>query len=312
MTWISADVQDVLQRRLSNPDIVHIERAAGGSGLTPSQCWAVASEITEAAPTHPLLAAVLKDARVPEGALEQWLLLHAALIAVPRLSALRVTDRVRQLLCGEFISLAAADGDALRNMPSGRSRFVGLAKMVTLRRFPAGQFDWDVSGISRSDLMQIAPRDLPRTISFMVRRMRALKPVFFSHLSPRRPHRHLLETEANRSYFQMAAAMMLQPEIRGFAACSWFRSPATHRVSPHLAWLSEVFIENGGLVVEAGAEDPNGGVLHRSATRRRLFEAGRFKPTRGLVLWPRQAMIAWANAHPELGESTPKPGHRAE
>jgi hypothetical protein len=101
----------------------------------------------------------------------------------------------------------------------------------------------------------------------------------------------------------MAKALALQPQVKGFGACSWFRSPGTHRVSPHLAWLSRVFVENGGLVLEAGPDDPNGGVLHRSATRRQLYERGEFKPTKGLVLWPRDAMIAWAAAHPELEAS---------
>jgi hypothetical protein len=98
----------------------------------------------------------------------------------------------------------------------------------------------------------------------------------------------------------MAQALEMQPEVLGFAACSWFRSPATHRVSPHLAWVSTVFVENGGLVAEAGRDDPDSGVLARSATRRALYEAGTFTPTRGLVMWPRASMIAWARRHPEL------------
>jgi hypothetical protein len=130
--------------------------------------------------------------------------------------------------------------------------------------------------------------------------MRGLKPVFFSHLNPRRANASLREDEALRSYFRMAEAMRQQPEIVGFAACSWFRSPDTHAVSPHLAWLSNVFLANGGLVVRAGRADPDCGVLYGSATRRALFTAGKFVPTEGLVLWPRRAMLAWAHAHPEL------------
>jgi hypothetical protein len=134
--------------------------------------------------------------------------------------------------------------------------------------------------------------------------MRGLGPVFFSHLNPRRATRSLREDDANRSYYRMARSLELQPSIRGFAACSWFRSPATHRVSPHLAWLSQVFLDNGGLVVESGLAEPDCGIFSRSETRKRLYESGKFIPTRGLVLWPRDSMIAWAAAHPEWAEDT--------
>jgi hypothetical protein len=152
----------------------------------------------------------------------------------------------------------------------------------------------------------VSPRNIPGTLSFVLLRMKGFGPVFFSHLNWRRPEVALSELEANRSYYRMAKALELQPHIKGFGACSWFRSPGTHRVSPHLTWLSRVFLENGGLVVEAGPDDPNGGVLYRSTTRRRLFEHGEFRPTKGLAMWPREAMIAWAAAHPELEESGPR------
>ena len=130
--------------------------------------------------------------------------------------------------------------------------------------------------------------------------MRRLRPVFFSHLNPMRKQTALSEREALRWYALMAEAMRLQADVRGFAACSWFRSPDTHAVSPHLAWLSDVFLSNGGIVVAAGPADPDCGVFHRSATRLRMYQAGRFKPTEGLVMWPRAAMLTWAAAHRDL------------
>jgi hypothetical protein len=302
--------REACETRLAQPDLAPLDRPLLSIGLNPGACWHAAQAISETTPNHPILQRA-KQTLIPsstaddDGALERWLLLHAALQALPRLQSLRVPWRVKSLFCEEYQHLATADGGALAKVRAGNARFAGLAKIATLRRFPAGQFDWEVSGVARSDVLAVSLRDLPKTLRFLGLRMGGLKPAFFSHLSPRRPNRSLLEDEANRSYFQMAKAMELQPEILGFAACSWFRSPATHAVSPHLAWMSRVFVENGGMVVEAGAADPDCGVLYRSATRRQLFESGVFKPTRGLVLWPRRAMIEWANAHPELGIADP-------
>ena len=63
-----------------------------------------------------------------------------------------------------------------------------------------------------------------------------------------------------------------------------------------------MFRDNGGLIVESGPASPDCGVFSRSETRKRLYESKKFKPTHGLVLWPRDAMIAWAAAHPEWAD----------
>ena len=203
-------------------------------------------------------------------------------------------------LCDEFAFMTTAAARDARYFAPGSHRFVRACKLVTLRRFPAGQFEWERSGVSRRDLLRVEPRSMARALATVAFRMGGLRPVFFSHLNPRRPNRSLSELEANRSYYLMALAMELQPEVRGFAACSWFRSPSTQAVSPRLAWISRVFLENGGVVVDSGRADPESGVFHRSETRRRLSREGRFTPRLGLVLWPRRAMLAWARAHPEL------------
>jgi hypothetical protein len=234
-------------------------------------------------------------------------LIEAALTNSDRIPLLRLPACIVRLIASELSFLATADEETFARYCAKPSRVERLWRIVTLQRFPAGQFEWEISGISRSDLVRVAPLTLPRVAWFCAFRMHGLRPVFFSHLNPRRPQQPLDEHEANRSYHRMARAMALQPEVRGFAACSWFRSPSTHRASPRLAWLSTVFIENGGLVVDAGRDSEDSGALARSATRRHLYETGKFVPRRGLVMWPRSAMIEWADAHPEFADQTDTP-----
>jgi hypothetical protein len=241
----------------------------------------------------------LRDGNLPA---DRRALLDAAIANAPQLPNLPVPESVKALIAEELSFMALADADTFRAHCARGDRYERLRRIATLQRFPAGQFEWEVSGISRRDVVGVGLRALPRVLWFIARQLGGLGPVFFSHLNPRRPHRSLLELEANRSYYRMARALELQPHVRGFGACSWFRSPATHRVSPHLAWLSAVVVDNGGLVVESGPERADSGVLARSSTRRALYETGRFKPTRGLVIWPRDAMIAWARRHPELAD----------
>lgn len=296
--------EDALQRQ----DLAATARLLEREGVTSEHAVQLAQAVTEDpathAPIHALKRTLMEASSVRDrAALERVILIYAALDALPKLSSIPVSAEVKQLFCEEFRFYASEPGGPVAAFEAGRAGFTGMCKLATLRRFPAGQFHWEVSGISRSDVMRVALYRLPSTLAFILFRMRGLQPVFFSHLNPRRKNQSLLEHEANRSYYRMAKALEQQPHIKGFGACSWFRSPGTHRVSPHLAWLSRVFLENGGVVVESGPDDPNNGALGRSETRRRLYEAGKFKPTRGLVLWPRDAMLAWAAAHPEFGPS---------
>jgi hypothetical protein len=76
-------------------------------------------------------------------------------------------------------------------------------------------------------------------------------------------------------------------------------------ISPHLKWLNDVFLQNGGYVFPLGPADINSGVLHRSPERQQAYDAGTFKPTEAMVVWPRQAMLAWASGHEELRDDRP-------
>lgn len=238
---------------------------------------------------------------VDGGAFERMLIVAAALDAVDRLVHLPIDDRVRDLFCQNF-QLYAATPERLPETPDlGRSSFIAMARIATLSRFPAGQLDWEVSGIPQSWLFKVPKRSLPRLAASIVFELRGLQPTFFSHVNPNRRNQGLLlERESLRSYHRMACSMERQPHIRGLITASWLHSPDTFAVSPHLAWLNEVFLENGGHVVPLGPVHPDSGVMHRSPERRQAYEAGTFTPTEALVIWPRAAMLAWAAAREDL------------
>jgi hypothetical protein len=184
------------------------------------------------------------------------------------------------------------------------NRFVALCKIATVRRFPAGQFDWERSGLPRAWLPRIRPVSaLTRILSMVTVQWRAFSPAFFIHLAVTYPVRALLEREALKSYHRMARSMALQPDVHGLIASSWLHSPDTFTISPHLAWLNSVFTDNGAVVATMGAAPPDCGVLAQSVERERAFAEGRFTPTIGLIIWPRREMLAWAAAHPELDEA---------
>jgi hypothetical protein len=284
-----------------------IREALASAGTTEEACVALVSAVTEQRHTRQPLADI-RDALagrgvdVGQGAFERFLLTATARRSRERLDAQPVAAAVKAFCRDAF------DGFASPRRPFDlwHGSFPALCKVASLRRYPAGQFDWEPSGLPRSWIPLIRPVSaLVRTLAWVGSPpTRGFGPVFFIHMGTRGRNYALIELVALRSYHRMAQSLALQPRIKGLLASSWLHSPDTFAVSPHLAWLNRVFLEHGAIVGTMGPADPGCGVLHRSPERRRAHEEGRFRPTLGLVIWPRDAMLAWARAHPELESSS--------
>lgn len=286
---------------LADPQCRTALEALAAARIGEDACVAEISRLTEAPESQTRfgeIRAALNDAApVAPGAFERAALLLTAMRATGQIEDLPVAPGVKRRIAAIFnlfptISLG---------LKPGRDRFVALAKIASLRRFPAGLFDWESSGLPRSWLPRIRPASqLARTVALVGGRWRGFGPVFFAHLTVCRPVRALLQRDAESCYYLMAKSLELQPDVKGFVTSSWFFSADTFRVTPHLAWLNEVFRANGGIVATMGRAEPDCGVLARSPERQRAFEEGRFTPTLGLIVWPREEMIAWAARRPDL------------
>jgi hypothetical protein len=189
------------------------------------------------------------------------------------------------------------------SMTAGSYHFNRAAKMATLRRFPAGPMEWEVSGIPRSFFLQAAfPANL-RFLAFVIFRLRGRAPCFFMHVAPSPRNRALsVPKEVLRSYYRMARSLQLQPGVRAFLAHAWFHDPAAVRDYPHLEVLSRPYVNHGGLITLLGPAPPSSGVLEGNAQRSADYLAGRVQYRYGFAIWPRDAAIQWADAHPELGD----------
>jgi hypothetical protein len=287
---------------LTEPAFAAIASALARRGSSLDRCVTYVSGVTGRPETVQPLAAIKADLEcsgldLADARFERYVLTSAALRSIERLDQAPLSASVKALCC-----------DLYARLPQRRSRldlahhsFVELSKIATLRRFPAGQFDWEPSGLPRSWLPKIRPMPaLYRTLHVIATRMRRFGPAFFIHTGVGGKNYVLLEREAERSYYRMAQSMALQPRTIGLITASWLFSPDTFAISPHLAWLNRVFRENGAVLATMGPADPDCGVLHRSPERKRAYDEGRLKPTLGLVIWPRDEMLAWAGTRRDL------------
>ena len=306
LTTLIEEARESCWESLRQPDLVAVEKALKHSGTSPDDCAALVRSVADGGARQ---AVVKLKQNVPSfgdgsgGELERFLLIQAALRTIDDVPELPVSTDVKRLFCDAFRYFARVPNKRSRSsFEAGRSSFVSMCKIATLKRFPAGEYEWEVSGLPRSWLLRIQRNALPR-VALFVARAKGFSPLFYPHLGVLRPKRIMLvESEINRSYYRMAQSLAMQPGVKGLIASAWFFSPDISRVSPHLAWLAQFFLDNGGIVANMGAAGPEAsGVLSRSNKRKELYQAGQLHPTLGLVLWPRKQMLRWAAAHPEYG-----------
>jgi hypothetical protein len=244
-----------------------------------------------------LCASIPSDAG--RNAVERTLLLLASQHAVAQVPGLAVSDSVKGLFADEFQFFANPPAAWVGCFQADDVRYREMVRVATLRRFPAGQFQWEVSGFSRSWVAKA--RQPWRVLGYVLGRMGGFAPLLELHLNARRKNRLiLLEKEAGISYYRAARAVEMQPAVRGLMMGSWLFCESTARITPRLAWLRRTPQSAGALIVELGPAPTDSGFLTGSEERRKLYEQGVYRPNLACVLWPRKPLIEWADQHPEF------------
>ena len=306
---VASEIASALDRcrdALDAPELRERADVLGSRGLTESDCVSlierVGSDSGSAQGIADLRDSVPADQR-HSAALERYLLLLTVRRYGTRLARLRMGEGVLRCVAEELRFLAFPSGQDAAKLLAPLDGFTAMAKVVTLRRFPAGQLHFELSGIPFSWFTRIGPARLTKVLLFLAAHGRARRPFFFHHLAWRRKNRLFLsEIEQNRSYYRMAQSLALHGEVKGLLTESWLHSPETFRVSPHLAWLNRPFLEHGGLIVVLGEASEASGVFSGSQDRKKRFDDGQFRPTTAMAIWPRAAMLDWAMDHPEFGD----------
>ena len=297
---------DILQRALDE-HLWDVAEAVCRVGLSEEDCISLVQTANESGTSRRPIGALKNTisqmgADCANGAVEKLLLTRAALQSLATLSSAPVSEPVKQRLCGVFHDMARPAEAEQSKFTASHAHFGAMCKFATLRRFPAGEYDWDETGVPRSYFLRVDRRNILRLLHFVVTRLGGLGPVFYLHVGLYRSQGSFTREEHDRAYWRVAQALKLQPQIRGCMGAPWFCSPDVIPVSPHLAWIRENYLARGALVLRLGPPDPTSGALGKSETRRRAYKAGTYTPTKSVMLWPRDAIVAWADAHPELGE----------
>lgn len=174
----------------------------------------------------------------------------------------------------------------------------GQVHVLTLlgRLIPLGVWHGDVYELTYGALLRLKPGSVPRFAKYMTWPRKAVGPVLRLYLPPQ-PNRHITAEDYVSAHFIAAELMRANPRIRALFQSTWYLDPKVAEVSPHLAFLSRFAMSYGSIIGKVGTDDE---VVReatwKSGARRRLYEAGRYAPTRYYRLWPRDLLLRWADA----------------
>jgi hypothetical protein len=103
--------------------------------------------------------------------------------------------------------------------------------------------------------------------------------------------------EGHIRFFNTVAKIMEMDEtMMGWVGNSWFYDPKLEKISPKLAYLRRIPLENGARDFYRGTNDSaKKHALVKSPTRKRLFKEGKYLPVNYMIIWPRRELLEWAD-----------------
>jgi hypothetical protein len=227
-----------------------------------------------------------------EARLLRHVVLSAFCHAAPYLAAAAAVDAAVRQAC-YILQSVAADPSSVPDNAFSDEACAELARLVSLRRFAAGQQSLDFMPIPRAWCLKIHPRDLP---AFAAGALRLRGQVIIPHICHWRANRFFIsERENERSMLIVADVLRARPALRGVVYSSWLFDPAITACSPNLAWLGAMVVDGGASLFDAGPAIDGAGFAAGSASRRADVARGVLKPRETIVLWPRDRVLAWAD-----------------
>lgn len=169
--------------------------------------------------------------------------------------------------------------------------------LASLRLFAAGSQLIDVRcGIPRSVIFAEGKLQAPGRL-LVFSRLGGFNPYFEIHT-----HKFNLdqfhEAGWEECYRCCAELYGLFPKSLGMFGSSWFFDPALESISPRLNYLRSTPIAGGAkLMFYSEGGDAIANSLATSVSRRQLFGEKKYMPKNYLLVWGREAQIAWAKTN---------------
>jgi hypothetical protein len=99
------------------------------------------------------------------------------------------------------------------------------------------------------------------------------------------------------TFREIADLLEINPHMRGLVVTGWLYDPQLATVSPRLTYLREVPMSGGARLIRIGTGPHDiSRATEKSATRRALYEEGKYIPVSYSIVWDRDDLIRWVKA----------------
>jgi len=120
--------------------------------------------------------------------------------------------------------------------------------------------------------------------------------LYETHNEDRRTNPHFLEQGWRELYQEMAERLEGEPHIAGVFAASWFWDPRIAEISPKFAYLRALPESGGASFYFLREDNTSNHVALQNKKRKRLYDEGKYIPSSYVMIWPRSALLQWANS----------------
>lgn len=112
-------------------------------------------------------------------------------------------------------------------------------------------------------------------------------------------------------FLRLADLLERRPHMKGvFVGGGWLYDPQLPHVSPRLAYHLGLTLPNGARTFFYAWDTQDSYAFVKSATRRRLFKEGKYRPALYVLIWPRKPLLKWAEKYRRRAEE-PDAGRRS-
>jgi hypothetical protein len=167
--------------------------------------------------------------------------------------------------------------------------------LCALKLIPIGPAVIELSAVPKGFLFKKGVGQFVKGLFFIAFQVGGFKQLYQGHLYLRGLADYNSD-EWDRAYRRLADLLKIEAPVKGYFGYGWYFDPQIETISPRLAYKRRRIEDNGGRIFYIGStpEDIEDATL-KSPTRSRLYEEGKYIPTRYMFVWPRRQLIDWAH-----------------
>ncbi len=218
-----------------------------------------------------------------------------------KIDALNYPRNLRALVHAEFQRIADSLKDATpQSLDLEHYAMRADLRIACFSRIPAGVSHLESCTIPRSLAYRGGIRQAARFLK-MLGRTGGVGPFYGSHVAtdiaahPMAFLRRYTPATRKEVYRNVAACLEMNPSHRGLVSASWWFDPEVTDTNRVLAKLGETMLQNGAFLFRYKSDaDAMHNALVNSPARQKLYDQGKYTPTTYFVVWPRDALLAWA------------------